>query len=148
MLAGLKEDVQLACGTTVTVAVQVLLVPAPLFTVSVHVWVAVGDLTEVPVAPDAVPLPRLPVQVYGALLSASFVKVQDKVDVEPVVIEAGVKEAVQLGAGPANTTAEHVFVAPKAFATVSVHVWVAVGDKTDEPVAPAAVPLPRLPVQL
>ena len=77
-----------------------------------------------------------------------MVNVHDKVEVEPLVIDAGLKDAVQLGAGTTVTVAVQVFVPPAPLSTVSVHVWVAVGDKTDEPVAPAAVPLPRLPVQL
>ena len=80
-------------------------------------------------------------------MSASFVSVHDNVEVEPLVMDAGANDAVQLGGETTVTEAVQVFVAPREFATVSVQVWVAVGDFVDEPVAPDAVPLPRLPVQ-
>ena len=47
---------------TDTLATHVFVPPAPLTTVSVHVWPAVGEKLLVPFGPERVPLPRLPVQ--------------------------------------------------------------------------------------
>jgi len=63
MVEGLKEAVQIAWGTTVTVAVHVFVPPVPLSTLNVHVCVDVGEAETEPLAPDNVPLPRLPVQL-------------------------------------------------------------------------------------
>jgi len=70
------------------------------------------------------------------------------VEVEPLVIDVGLNDAVQVGIGTTVTVAVHVFVPPAPLSTVSVHVWVIEGDLEEEPLAPEAVPLPRLPVQL
>ena len=55
-------------------------------------------------------------------MSASFVSVQDKVEVDPLVIDAGLKDAVQLEGGSTVTETVQVFVAPRELATVRVHV--------------------------
>lgn len=88
-----------------------------------------------------------PVQEYDAALSASFVRVHDRVDVWPDVILPGLKEAVHEGALVTVTGAEQVPVVPALLATVRVQVWFPVGLKFLEPVAPDSVPDPRFPVQ-
>jgi hypothetical protein len=70
------------------------------------------------------------------------------VEVEPVVMLAGLKEAVQVGTGTVVTVAVQVFVPPTPLSTVRVQVWVAVGEKLCDPLAVLNVPLPRFPVQL
>ena len=63
----------------------------------------------------------------------------------------GLKEAVQFGPpdeAPTVTLAVHVLVAPEPSVTVRVHVWLAEGEKSFNPLAPDRVPLPRSPVQL
>ena len=75
-------------------------------------------------------------------------EVHDSVEVAPLVMDEGLNEAVQVGAGTTVTVAGHVIVPPALFCTVRVQVWVAVGDFTEDPLAPVNVPLPRLPVQL
>ena len=81
MLEGLKEAVQVGAGTTVTLPAQVLVPPALLATVKVQVWVAVGEKALDPVAPENVPFPRLPVQLYGIIPSASSLDVHERVEV-------------------------------------------------------------------
>ena len=63
MLKGLKEAVQVGAGTTVTLPVHVLVLPALLATVKVQLCVAVGENALDPLAVVNVPLPRLPVQL-------------------------------------------------------------------------------------
>jgi len=82
-------------------------------------------------------------------LSASKVEVHDRVEVLPLVIVVGLKEAVQVGAlTVTETVAEHVVVAPAPFCAVSVQVWIVSGDVTVDPLAPERGPLPKFPVQL
>jgi len=75
------------------------------------------------------------------------VSVHDRVEVCPPVMLAGLNDAVQLAGGATVTVAVQVLVAPKELATVSVQVWVVVGEVEAEPLAPENVPLPKLPVQ-
>jgi hypothetical protein len=115
IVVGENDSVQLGAPHTVTEAVQVFVAFNELATVRVQLWLAVGDFTELPVAPDAVPLPRFPVHVYGAELFESFVNVHDNVDVPPLVIEAGLNDAVHVAAGTTVTEAAQVAVEPAAF---------------------------------
>ena len=71
-----------------------------------------------------------------------------RVELPPAATVAGLKEAVQVGAGTVVTVAVQVFVPPDPLSTVKVQVWVAVGEKLCDPLAVVKVPLPRFPVQL
>jgi len=82
------------------------------------------------------------------LPSASLAEVHDKVEVPPEVMLTGLNDAVQVGAGTTVTVAGQVLVPPEPLSTVSVQVWAAVGDLTDDPLAPKRVPLPKFPLQL
>jgi hypothetical protein len=76
--------------------------------------------------------------------------VEDHVRVEfpPAATVTGLKEAVQVGNAATVTTAEQVCTVPAAFWDERVHVWLVVGEKLFEPLAPLSAPVPRLPVQL
>ena len=67
-----------------------------------------------PLAPLNVPLPKLPLQLYGMSPSASLFDVHDAVVEWPTVILEGLNEKVQLGGGTllTVTAAEQVFVPP------------------------------------
>jgi hypothetical protein len=62
-VAGLNDTEQVGAGTTVTLDAHVFVPPDPLLTVKVHVWVAVGVNSCVPLREFSVLLPRLPVHV-------------------------------------------------------------------------------------
>jgi hypothetical protein len=73
----------------------------------------------------------------------------ERLDPPPsVVTVAGLKEAVQVGAGIVVTVAVQVFVPPDPLSAVRVQVWVPVGEKPRDPLAVVRVPLPKFPVQL
>ncbi len=80
-------------------------------------------------------------------MSASFVRLQERVEFAPELTDDGLKLAVHVGAEATATFAVQVLEVPAEFTTVTVHVWLAVGLKDFVPVAPDRVPDPRLPVQ-
>jgi hypothetical protein len=88
------------------------------------------------------------VQVYGIFPSASFVEDHVRVELAPLVTVAGLNEALHVGNAATVTTAEQVCIVPAAFCDERVHVWLAVGEKLFDPLAPLSAPEPRLPVQL
>jgi hypothetical protein len=97
-VAGAKEALHVeGWAPTETVAEHVAVLPVPLSTLSVHVCVAFGVTEAEPVGKLNMPLPRLPVQVYASLPSASFAEVHDKVDDSLTLILAGLKEALHVG---------------------------------------------------
>jgi hypothetical protein len=62
-VAGLNDAEQVGGETTSTLDAHVFAPPDPLSTVKVHVWVAVGVSSCVPLRALSVLLPRLPVHV-------------------------------------------------------------------------------------
>jgi hypothetical protein len=118
-VAGLNDAEQLGGGTTVTLDAHVFVPPDPLFTVKVHVWVAVGVSSCAPLRALSVLLPRLPVHVYGIWPSASCVEDHERFELPPVVTVAGLKPTVQVGVPRFNVTvAVQVAFVPTLFVTV------------------------------
>jgi hypothetical protein len=58
------------------------------------------------------------------------------------------KDELHVGALSTVTVAKHVLIEPAPLSTVSVQVCVAVGVVLVEPLTPAKLALPRLPVQV
>jgi hypothetical protein len=78
------------------------------------------------------------------------IDVQTSEEICPVVMLAGLKEAVQLGGGGELLTVTlfaQVLVTPALLTTVNVQVWVVAGEKTVAPPGTEKVPLPMFPVQ-
>ena len=121
--------------------------PEEFWTVRVQVCDAeVGEKLCVPFVPVSVPVARLPVHEYEGF-PVAFVELQDSVELEPVVTDAGLKDAEHVGADPTLTEAVQVFVPPTPLSTLSVHVCEPVGLKLLVPVVPDNVPEPKFPVQ-